>query len=72
MPPSVQIGFSLGRDYMKKGLTRSCFHTEILEFQSYSRHKNHFDIGLKQTRSEKIQVIPIDRFSKVMKTFFFL
>ena len=38
---------------MKEGLTRSCFHTEILEFQSYFRHRNHFDIGLKQTRSEK-------------------
>jgi hypothetical protein len=38
---------------VKEGLTRSCFHTKILEFQSYSRHRNHFDIGLKQTRSEK-------------------
>jgi len=32
--------------------TRSCFHEIFLEFQSYSRHKNHFDIGLKQTYSE--------------------
>jgi len=53
------------------GLTRSCFHAEILEFQSYSRHKNHFDIDSKQTYSEEIQVIPMDRFSEVMKTFCF-
>ena len=58
---------------MKEGLTRSCFHTEILEFQSYSKHINYFDIGLKQTRSEKkIQAIPIDRFSEVMKNFVLL
>jgi len=42
-----------------------------LEFQSYSRHRNHFDIGFKQTRSEEIQVIPMDRFLEVMKTFLF-
>jgi hypothetical protein len=56
---------------MKEGLTRSCFHAEILEFQSYSRHKNHFDIDSKQTYSEEIQVIPIEGFSEVMKTFCF-
>jgi hypothetical protein len=33
--------------------TRSCFHVEFLEFQSYSRHKNHFDVCSKQTHSEK-------------------
>jgi len=50
---------------------RSCFHIEILEFQSYSRHKKHFDIDSKQTHSEKIQVIPMERFSEVMKNFCF-
>jgi len=35
-----------------------------LEFQSYSRHKNHFDIDSKQTYSEEIQVIPMERFSE--------
>jgi len=55
---------------VKEGLTRSCFHAEILEFQSYSRHKNHFDINSKQTYFEEIQVIPIEGFSEVMKTFF--
>jgi hypothetical protein len=54
---------------VKESLTRSCFHAEILEFQSYSRHKNHFDIDSKQTYSKKIQVIPMKRFSEVMKTF---
>jgi hypothetical protein len=43
----------------------------MLEFKSYSRHINHFDIDSKQTHSEEIQVIPIERFSKVMKTFRF-
>jgi hypothetical protein len=42
-----------------------------LEFQSYSKHKNHFDIDSKQTYSEEIQVIPIERFSDVMKIFCF-
>ena len=56
---------------MKEGLTRSCFHAEILEFQSYSKHKNHFDIDLKQTHFEEIQVIPMERFSEVMKFFCF-
>jgi len=35
----------------------------FFEFQSYSRHRNHFDIGLKQTHFEEIQVIPMDKFS---------
>jgi hypothetical protein len=48
---------------VKEGLIKSCFHIEILEFQSYSKHINHFDIDLKQTRSEEIQMIPIERFS---------
>jgi hypothetical protein len=48
------------------------FHEEFfLEFQSYSRHKNHFDIDSKQTHSEEIQVIPMERFPEVMKTFCF-
>jgi len=42
-----------------------------LEFQSYSRHKNHFDVCSKQTHSEEIQMIPMERFSEVMKTFGF-
>jgi len=57
---------------VKEGLARSCFHVEILEFQSYSRHRNHFDIDSKQTHSEEIQVIPMKMFSDVMKTFFVL
>jgi hypothetical protein len=57
---------------VKEGLTKSCFHVEILEFQSYSRHGNYFDIDSKQTRSEEIQVIPMERFSEVMKTFVLL
>jgi hypothetical protein len=57
---------------VKEGLTNSCFYAEILEFQSYSRHRNHFDIDSKQTHSEEIQVISINkRFSEVMKTFCF-
>jgi len=43
----------------------------FLEFQSYSRHKNYFDIDSKQTHFEEIQVIPMERFSDVMKTFCF-
>ena len=39
---------------------RSCFHGEFLEFQSSSKHKNHFDVGLRQTCFEEIQVIPMD------------
>ena len=45
---------------------------KFLEFQSYSRHKNHFDIDSKQTHSEKIQVIPMERLSEVMKLFVLL
>ena len=56
---------------MKEGLTRSCFHAEFLEFQSYSKHRNYLDIDSKQTHSEEIQVIPMERFSEVMKTFCF-
>ena len=47
------------------------FHAEFLEFQSYSRHRNYFDIDSKQTHSEEIQVIPMERLSEVMKTFCF-
>ena len=57
---------------MKEDLTRSCFHAEYLEFQSYSRHINHFDIDAKRTHSEKIQVIPMERLSEVMKLFVLL
>ena len=75
MPLSVQFGFSLVMRLHERrfGLfTRNCFHVEFLEFQSYSGHRNHFDISLKQTHSEEIQMIPMDRFSEVMKTFFVL
>jgi hypothetical protein len=51
---------------VKEGLAMSCFHAEFVEFQSYSRHRNHFDIDSKQTHSEEIQVIPMERFSEVM------
>jgi maltooligosyltrehalose synthase len=57
---------------VKEGLTRNCFYAAILEFQSYSRHRNYFDIDSKQTHSEEIQVIPMERFSDVMKKFFVL
>jgi len=73
MPLSVQLGFLWDEAIWKKLwlFTRSCFHAEFLEFQSYSKHKNNFDIGLKQTCSEEIQVISMDKFSEVMKTFLF-
>jgi hypothetical protein len=51
--------------------TRSCFHAEFLEFQSYSTNRNYFDIDSKQTHSEEIQMIPMERFSDVIKTFCF-
>jgi len=72
MPPSIQIRFG-DEDMWKKVwlFTRSCFHVEFLEFQSYSRYRNHFDIDSKQTHSTEIQVIPMERFSEVMKTFCF-
>jgi hypothetical protein len=49
---------------VKEGLTMSFFQTEFLEFQSYFRHRNHFDLDSKQTRSEEIQVIHMERFLK--------
>ena len=70
MPPSIQIRFEDEARWRKVwSLTRSFFHAEFLEFQSYSRHSNHFDIDSKQTYSEEIQVIPMGSFSDVMKTF---
>ena len=33
---------------------------KFLEFQSYFRHRNHFDIDSKQTHFEEIQVIPME------------
>ena len=44
---------------------------KFLEYQSYSRHKNPFDIDSKRTHSKKIQVNPIERFLEVMKRFLF-
>jgi hypothetical protein len=44
---------------------------KFLEFQSYSRHINPFDIDSKRTHSEEIQVIPMERLSEVMKMFCF-
>jgi hypothetical protein len=76
-PQVFNLGFFLEMRLCERRFrlfTRSCFHVEFfffLEFQSYSRHKNHFDISLKQTCSEEIQVIPMDKFSKLMKTFCF-
>jgi hypothetical protein len=66
MPPSVQFGFFFWDEAMWKKIwlfKRSCFHVEVLEFQSYSKHINHFNIDLKQTRYEEIQVIPMDKLS---------
>jgi hypothetical protein len=60
-----------GCSYVNAGLTMGCFHVEFLEFQSYSKHRNHFDIDSKQTHSEEIQVILVERFLEVMKTFCF-
>jgi len=72
MPPSIQIRFGDEAIWRKVWLfTKSCFHVEFLEFQSYSRRKNHFDIDSKQTHSKEIHVIPMERFSDVMKTFCF-
>jgi len=74
-PPkcSIWVFFSDEAKWKKVWLfKRNCFQVEILKFQSYSKHRNHFDIGLKQTRYEEIQVVPIDRFSEVMKTFCFV
>jgi hypothetical protein len=52
-------------------LQRVVFMQNFLEFQSYSSNRNHFDIDSKYTHSEEIQVIPMERFSEVMKTFCF-
>jgi hypothetical protein len=68
-PPSIQFGFG-DKANVKEGLT-SCFHAELFEFQSYSTHRNHFDIDSKKTCSKEIQVISMERFSEVMKTFCF-
>jgi hypothetical protein len=59
---------------VKEGLViyKELFSCRIfLEFQSYSSNRNHFDIDSKYTHSEEIQVIPMERFSEVMKTFCF-
>jgi hypothetical protein len=72
MSASIQIRFGDEAIWRKVWLfTRSCFHAEFLEFQSYSTNRNHFDIDSKQTHSEEIQMIPMERFSDVMKTFCF-
>jgi len=61
----------LGMRLCEGRFDKEFFSCRILEFQSYSRHRNYFDIDSKQTHSEKIQVIPIERLSEVMKTFCF-
>jgi hypothetical protein len=72
MPPNIQFRFVDEAIWRRVWfLTRSGFHAEFLEFQNYSRHRNHFDIDSKQTHSEEIQMIPMERFSDVMKTFCF-
>jgi len=50
---------------VKKDLViyKDVFMENFLEFQSYSKHKNHFDIGLKKTHFEEIQVILVDKSS---------
>jgi hypothetical protein len=48
------------------------FSCKIFGTSKLFHHKNHFDIDSKQTRFEEIQVIPMERFSEVMKTFFIL
>ena len=70
MPPSIQFGF---RDKVmwRKVWQGVVFMQNFLEFQSYSKHRNHFDIDSKQTHYEEIQVILMERFSKVMKTLCF-
>jgi len=73
MPASIQIRFGDEAIWRKVWLfTRSCFHAEFLEFQSYSTNRNHFDIDSKQTHSDKIQVIPMERFLEMMEKFLFL
>ena len=72
MPSSIQIRFEDEARWRKVWLfTRNCFHVEFLEFQSYSRHRNHFDVCSKQTHSEENQVIPMKRLSEMMETFCF-
>jgi len=71
MPPSIQFGFgdeAIWRFGFWHGVV---FMQNFSEFQSYSSNRNHFDIDSKQTHSEEIQVIPMKRFSEVMKTFCF-
>jgi hypothetical protein len=42
---------------------KELFYGEFLELQSYSKHRNHFDVNFKQTCSgKKNQVIPIGMF----------
>ena len=41
-------------------------------FERVQLFTRHFDIDSKRTHSEEIQVIPMERFSDVMKTFFFV
>ena len=47
-------------------LQGAIFMQNFWNFKSYSRHRNHFDVCSKQTHSEGIQVIPMERFSEVM------
>jgi hypothetical protein len=44
---------------------KGCFHETLLGFQSYSKHKDYFDVNFKQTCSKKIQVIPMGRFESL-------
>jgi hypothetical protein len=65
MPPSVQFEFSLGMELYEGrfGLLQGVrFHAGFF-FRISKLHINKFDIGLKQTHSEEIQVIHMDRFS---------
>jgi hypothetical protein len=59
MPSSIQFGFSLGIQLFERRF--GYFLWIIFRIQSYSKYKNHFDVSFKQTCSEKIQAIFIDR-----------
>jgi hypothetical protein len=58
---------------VKEGLDiyKELFSCKVFGISKLSRHINHFGISLKQTCSEEIQVIYMDRFSEAMKTFVF-
>jgi hypothetical protein len=73
MPPKCSIRI-WGWGYVKVSLGflyKEMFSCKIFGTSKLFHHKNHFDIDSKETRSEEIQVILMERFSEVMKTFLF-